>query len=125
MPSISHPFFTCLGHLGRYDTDRIIHRYRKNKIDCLRFVMCPLLAPHFSFFFLFFLLWLLTVLTKQTRQAVCAIKQSTLPRFLWDHFYLCRTAQGGQDKYGSDCHVSLLLMVSLTNFANVNDPLML
>ncbi len=36
---------------------------------------------------------------------------------------LCRTAQGGQGKYSSDCHVSLLMMVSLTNFAKVNDPL--
>jgi hypothetical protein len=34
--------------------------------------------------------------------------------------YLCHIAQGGQGKY---CFVSLLLTVSLTNFANVNDPL--
>ncbi len=26
---------------------RIIHRYRKKKIDCLKFVLCPLLVPHF------------------------------------------------------------------------------
>jgi hypothetical protein len=32
----------------------------------------------------------------------------------------CRVAQGGQGKY---CFVSLTLTVSLTNFANVNDPL--
>ncbi len=30
------------------------HRYRKTKIDCLRFVMCPLLAPGFQGFFSFF-----------------------------------------------------------------------
>jgi len=30
------------------------HRYQKSKIDCLRFVMCPLLAPVFQGFFFFF-----------------------------------------------------------------------
>jgi hypothetical protein len=29
----------------------ISHRYRNSKIDCLRFVMCPLLAPVFQGFF--------------------------------------------------------------------------
>jgi hypothetical protein len=28
-----------------------MHRYRKSKIDCLRFVTCPLLAPVFQGFF--------------------------------------------------------------------------
>jgi hypothetical protein len=51
-----------------------------SKIDCLRFVMCPLLAP---VLICFFLLLLLTVLMKQTRQAVHAVKQSTLLRCLW------------------------------------------
>ncbi len=41
-----------------------------------------------------------------------------------DHFYLCCTAQCGQGKYSSDCHVSLSLTVLLTNFANVNDLLL-
>ncbi len=27
------------------------HRYRKTKIDCLKFVMCPLLMPGFQGFF--------------------------------------------------------------------------
>ncbi len=27
------------------------HRYQKTKIDCLRFAMCPLLAPDFQGFF--------------------------------------------------------------------------
>jgi hypothetical protein len=32
-----------------------VHRYRKTKIDCLRFVMCQLLVPGFQgFFFSFF-----------------------------------------------------------------------
>ncbi len=48
----------------------------RKKIDCLRFVMCLLLAPGFQGFFFLFLMWPLTVLMKQTRQAVCAIKQS-------------------------------------------------
>jgi hypothetical protein len=55
------------------------HRHLSN-IDCLSFVMCPLLAPVFHGFFL---LQPLTVLTKQTRQVVCAIKQSILLRCLW------------------------------------------
>ena len=33
---------------------------------------------------------------------------------------MCLVTQGGQGKYS---HVSLLLTVSLTNVANVNDPL--
>jgi hypothetical protein len=50
---------------------------KRQKIDCLRFVMCPLLEAGFQgFFFLFFLMRPLTALKKQTRQAVCAIKQS-------------------------------------------------
>jgi hypothetical protein len=52
------------------------HRYRKAKIDCLRFVVCRLLAPTFQGFF--FLLWPFTVLMKQTRQAVRVIKQSII-----------------------------------------------
>jgi hypothetical protein len=45
------------------------HRYRKKKIDCLRFVMCPLLAlPNPRLFYCSHL--------RQTRQAVHAIKQS-------------------------------------------------
>jgi hypothetical protein len=52
-----------------------------SKIDCLRFAMCPLLAPVLIGFF--FLLQPLTVLMKQTRQAVRAVKQSTLLRCLW------------------------------------------
>jgi hypothetical protein len=34
----------------------------------------------------------------------------------------CHAAQGGQGKYSSDCRISLLLTVLLTNFANVNNP---
>jgi hypothetical protein len=50
------------------------HRHLRN-IDCLSFVMCPVLALVFQ---VFFLLRPLTVLIKQTRQAVHAIKQSIL-----------------------------------------------
>jgi hypothetical protein len=53
---------------------RLNHRYRKRKIDCSRFVMCPLLAPGFQGFFFSFLLRPLTVLLKQTRQGVRSIK---------------------------------------------------
>jgi hypothetical protein len=37
---------------------------------------------------------------------------------------LCCTTLGGQGKYSSDCHLLLSPIVLLTNFANVNDPLM-
>jgi hypothetical protein len=47
-----------------------------SKIDCLRFVVCPLLAQLIQASFLLFLLRQFTVLMKQTRQAVLAIKQS-------------------------------------------------
>ncbi len=59
-----------------------IHRYRKSKIDCLRFVMCSLLARSFKASFLW---WPLTVLMKQKRQAVHAFKQSILLRCLWQY----------------------------------------
>jgi hypothetical protein len=36
---------------------------------------------------------------------------------------LCHATQGGQGKHSSDCCVSLSPTVLLTNFANVNDPL--
>jgi hypothetical protein len=62
---------------------RSTHRYQKKKIDCLRFVMCLLLAPHLKPFYLFFLLWLLTVLMRQIRQPVHAINQSIFLRCLW------------------------------------------
>ena len=32
----------------------VAHRYQKSKIDCLRFVMCPLLALVLQGFFFFF-----------------------------------------------------------------------
>ena len=48
----------------------------RRKIDCLSFVMCPLLAQLILFFL--FLLQLFTVLMKQTRQAVRAVKQSII-----------------------------------------------
>jgi hypothetical protein len=35
---------------------------------------------------------------------------------------LCHDAHDGQGKYSVECHVSLSLSVSLTIFANVNDP---
>jgi hypothetical protein len=62
-----------------------IHRHLSN-IDCLSFVMYPLLAQLIiGFFSFFFLLHPLTVLMKQTRQAVSAIKQSIFLRCLWVH----------------------------------------
>ncbi len=48
------------------------HRYRSVKIDCLSFVMCPLVQLIIGFFSFFFLLRPFTVLIKKTR----AIKQS-------------------------------------------------
>ncbi len=57
----------------------------RQKIDCLRFVMCLLLVPGFQGFFFLFLIRLLTVLKKQTRQVGCAIKQCILLRCLWSN----------------------------------------
>ncbi len=48
----------------------------RQKLDCLSFVMCPLLVQLIIGFFFLFLLWPFTVLIKQTRQAVRTIKQS-------------------------------------------------
>jgi hypothetical protein len=55
------------------------HRFQKSKIDCLRFVIYPLLALVYKAF----LWWPLTVLVKQTRQVVHTFKQSILLRCLW------------------------------------------
>ena len=49
------------------------HRYRRPKIDCLSFVMCPLLAQLKIGFFSSFLLLLFTFLMKQTRQALSSL----------------------------------------------------
>jgi len=50
---------------------------------------------------------------------ITKLKQSIFAlRYLW-----CHVTQGGQGKYSSNCHVSLLLTVSLTNIANVHEPL--
>ncbi len=56
-------------------------QYRKTKIDCLRFVMCPLLAPVFQGFFL---VATMHSANETNRQAKCTINQSILPRCLWD-----------------------------------------
>ncbi len=64
---MSH-YCACLGHLGYCN-----HRHL-SIIDCLSFVMSPLLAPLVIVFS--FLLRSFTVLMKQTRQAVHVIKQS-------------------------------------------------
>jgi hypothetical protein len=88
--SMDITFISCLGHLGQRDTNRNspIHRHLSN-IDCLSFVLCPLLAPLVIGFFslFFFLLRMFAVIMKQTRQAVCAVKQSIFLRCLWS--YLC------------------------------------
>jgi hypothetical protein len=68
-------------HLRAKTQVRFPHRYLIN-VDCLSFVVCPLLVPHLPRHFPF-LLQPLTVLMKQTRQAVRAIKQSILLRCLW------------------------------------------
>jgi len=74
-----HSKLTTLTSTGRYFYKNDISKV--SKIDCLRFVMCPLLAPVLIGFFSFlFLLRPLTVLTKQTRQTVRAVKQSILLR---------------------------------------------
>jgi hypothetical protein len=69
-----------------YNKRVLLMDIKRQKIDCLRFVMCPLLAlariPSL------FLMWPLTVLTKQTRQAVRTIKQSILLRCLWSYWIL-------------------------------------
>jgi len=56
------------------------HRYRKAKIDCLSFVVCPLLAqPIIAFFSAFFAV----AVYSTKRQAVRAVKQSIILRCLW------------------------------------------
>jgi len=59
---------------------RFYHRNRKTKIDCLRFVMCPLLVPIFKGIFV-------AVAINSTNKAnvagVHTIKQSILLRCLW------------------------------------------
>ncbi len=61
---------------------RYIAQVSKENIDCLRFVICPILAPHFQLFYIF-LLQPLLVLMRQTRQAVCAFNQSIFLRCQW------------------------------------------
>ncbi len=63
------------------------HRYQKTKIDCFRFVMCPLLALVFQGRLLLFFMRPLTVLMRQTRPAVRGIHQSILLRCLWCILY--------------------------------------
>jgi len=60
------------------------HRYRKAKIDCLSFVMCPLLAQLIiAFFFLFFCCSLLQYyFSKQGRQYV-PLSSLYILRCLW------------------------------------------
>jgi hypothetical protein len=68
-----------------YNEFRWYNRHLSN-IDCLSFVMCPLLALVLivnKLLFFFFCCRQLTVLMKQTRQVVCAIKQSVFHRCLW------------------------------------------
>ena len=59
-----------------------VHRYQKAKIDCLRFVMCPLLAQleigFFSFYFYF-----AAAIYRTTEANKAGIKQSILLRCLW------------------------------------------
>ncbi len=60
--------------------DKCMHRYRKKKKRLLKVSYVPATTATFLPFFLLFLLCSLTMLIKQTRQAVCAIKQSILPK---------------------------------------------
>ncbi len=73
------PTLTQGTHLSRQ-----AHRHLSN-IDCLSFVMCPLLAPVLvvNRLLFFFFCGPLKVLMKQARQAVCAVKQSIFLRCLW------------------------------------------
>jgi hypothetical protein len=63
------------------DLERSIDIKSKNRL--LKVCYVPATSPTFLAFFLFFLLWPLTVQIKQTRQAVHAVMQSILLRYLW------------------------------------------
>ncbi len=69
----------CDYNLTFKDQDRFID-IGSQKIDCLRFVMCLLLALAFQGFFFSAAI---TVLMKQRRQVVCTVKQSIFLRCLW------------------------------------------
>jgi hypothetical protein len=60
-----------------------MHRYRKSKIDCLRFVMCLLLAPVFQGFFFFSFFAVAINSTDEANKAGSSFKQSILLRCLW------------------------------------------
>jgi hypothetical protein len=70
--------FVCLFVCSLYKSKLSDHSIdiEIKEIDCLRFVMCPLLVPPDPRLFSIFILWLFTVIKTQTRQVVHAIKQS-------------------------------------------------
>ncbi len=82
---ISLFFIICLLYcLDVYVISNVFYtQISKEKIDCLRFVMCPLLAPHFQPFFLFCLAVAINSTNETTRQAVHAINQYIFLRCLW------------------------------------------
>ncbi len=73
----------------------------RQKIDCLRFVMCLPLAPVFQGFFM----QPLTILMKQTRQVVRAIKPSIyLDVYGMAHFLIVTDDRGITDKVSNTCN---------------------
>ncbi len=71
-----------LWDMPKFESERVrsIHRYRKAKIDCLRFVMCPLLAQLEIGFFSSFS----AAAVYSTNEANKAgLKQSIIFRCLW------------------------------------------
>jgi hypothetical protein len=60
-----------------------IHRYRKAKIDCLRFVMCPLLA---QFKICFFSSFSAAAVYSTNEANKAGLKQSIIFRCLWFYF---------------------------------------
>jgi hypothetical protein len=78
------------------------HRYRKAKIDCLRFVMCPLLAQlEIGFFSSFSAAAVYS--TNEGNKA--GLKQSIIFRCLWQHMtvttLLALATLGGMAQIGS------------------------
>jgi hypothetical protein len=108
----------CLGNLS-YD-----HRYRKAKIDCLRFVMRPLLAQLEIGFFSSFS----AAAVYSTNEANKAgLKQSIIFRCLWlrhnsqkNGFYFSSQTLRDQGKYGHVAAVGVFTQSTLSGFRTLH-----
>ena len=94
--------------------------WKVSKIDCLRFVICPLLVSVFEGFFL---QWPLTELMKQTRQAVRTFKQSILLRCLWGQLWKGKQNENAEEKNWRKvqrCQTFLIMKIAKKHLVIVN-----